>query len=477
MSPRTTKATFSVSQVRSVHALLLRKFKETGRGTIARIEKKLGLNSGYFAYHRNIGTLDVGVLFDALHLMGIDPVAFFAEAVKEAKQIEEIVGDDPPKPILKVMDATAAAAEDFDDDDSGAGAVQQPGVSAAAETSSGPEMISREWLEEIDELRYEKPAKALELLLEVRVTVELAPEYLGVCGSVYRLLIQLGHAQRCIRLGLALARQTGVSTVEADLLQRLSYVWFADGYYRNALEIAERATGIYDRVGQMSGVGKSMCDQALFLRALEKPSEAVATSLRALEFVDRIPRHKAAALHLLGCCYRESGNLEKALKYLRGADSITGMGAAVSGKITWLRAAIEIDLGRLGEAERCLTLAVASLQKVDLADFALASVHLVWVQLLRGRRDKAWTTALSTRFLVMELSHNKVVASAIAELIRGGQAALNAALAEKIAREIQATRRRTPLVFPSKGSRCARDKATGLDPWTRLNGSPKRPER
>ena len=62
-------------------ALLRKKFDQAGHGSMARVERRLGLGRNFFsnAFGAKRSTFDVGVLLAALDALGVEWGDFFAE--------------------------------------------------------------------------------------------------------------------------------------------------------------------------------------------------------------------------------------------------------------------------------------------------------------------------------------------------------------------------------------------------------------
>ncbi len=72
--------------------LLRRKMRERGHGTMARIQRQLGLGPTYFSDKRQ--TLDVGLVLQVLGELGLGPADFFGQV----EQWEKAARSMPPVP-------------------------------------------------------------------------------------------------------------------------------------------------------------------------------------------------------------------------------------------------------------------------------------------------------------------------------------------------------------------------------------------
>ncbi len=308
-------------------------------------------------------------------------------------------------------------------------------------------------LEDMDALRYQHPEAALCRLLPAadRLPAECAVLLLAVTGSAYRLRggqreeieADLRRAEQHLQAGLWSARKTGDVAGQADLLQRLGYVIADRGDHRHALELAERATGIYCRIGDRAGRGKALVDQGVFLNGLGRPREGIRAQTLALEILPETDRkYRVAAFQGLGHLHRTVGDLEAAIGYLNQASAIKGVSPAFAARLVWLRGSVFLDLGNKARAAESLSAAVDSLRTVHYADAALATVELVHVLILLGRHDEAHRVAFTVRELVIPLQRNHHVSAALAELIRGGRSALTLGRVERVRTALERARRR-----------------------------------
>ncbi len=318
---------------------------------------------------------------------------------------------------------------------------------------------TRAEIEDLDESRYEHPEAALCRLLPAadRLPPELTAFWLAVTGSAYRLRAgqrkeieaDLRRAEEHIQAALWTAQAAGDAAGQADALQRLGYVLADRGEHRQALELAERATGIFSRLADLFGKGRSLIDQALWLWHLGHRRITIRVVDEALPLLQTrstaADRYRAAAFQLRGFCFQRLGDLEQALEDLdRAVNALRGDSAApMKARILCLRAAIRTSLENFDSAARDYWKALEILRTVHYADAALVTVELVRVLILLGRHDEARRTAFSVRQLVIPLQRNRHVSAAIAELIRGGQSALTLARVERVRAALEQARTRS----------------------------------
>jgi len=309
-------------------------------------------------------------------------------------------------------------------------------------------------LADLDERRYEHPEATLCRLLPAadRLPPALATLWLAVTGSAYRLRAgqraeieaDLRRAEQYLQAALWAARKAGDVAGEADALQRLAYVVADHGDHRQALELAERADGIYDRIDDRAGRGTTLVVQGMFLFYLGRPHEAIATQRRALKLLP------PSAIRLRYAAYQHLGSFAAALDDFDAADRYAGRAAELldavepgsAARLLWLRAAIAARRSRYRAAAKHYQEALEILRGVHYADAALVTVELVRVLILEGSHDEAHRTALSVRQLVIPLQRNRHVSAALAELIRGDRQALTLARVERVRAALERARMR-----------------------------------
>ncbi len=270
-------------------------------------------------------------------------------------------------------------------------------------------------------------------------------------GSAYRLRggqrveieADLGRAEQYLQTALWTARRKRDDAGQADALQRLAYVVADRGDHRQALDLAERAGGIYDRIGDRAGRGKALVDQGVFLNGLGRYRAGIRAQSLALDLLPETDhRNRFSVLQGLGHLHRMAGDLGNANLYAsRAAELLHAVEPRMAATLLWLRAAIAAQHGTAGAVD-LYRQALALLLTVHYADAALVTVELVQVLILQGRHAEAHETALTVRQLVIPLQHNRHVSAALAELIRGGREALNLARVERVRAALEQARTR-----------------------------------
>ncbi len=321
---------------------------------------------------------------------------------------------------------------------------------------------TRAELDDLDELRYERPEAAICRLLPAadRLPEALVVRWLGVTGSAYRLRAgqreeieaDLSRAHGYLKAALWMAQKAGDVAGQADVLQRLGYVLSDRGDHRQALELAERAGGIYDRIGDRAGRGKALVDQGMKLYYLGMPRRAIDAQRQALELLPNSERrNRIAAFQHLSFFHAAVKDWPRAETAAARAREHAVPDSAAAGRLLWLQASIECQIPAGDSTGRRRRLAAAAshygqaleiLRRVHYADAALVTVELVRVLMLLGRHEEAHRVALTVRELVIPLQRNRHVSAALAELIRGGREVLTIARVERVRNALERARRR-----------------------------------
>jgi len=310
--------------------------------------------------------------------------------------------------------------------------------------------INFAWLKQADELRHKDPDAVLRMLLPraSEVKPRFHPMYLGVCGSAFRkrsgkgdCRADLRTAGDYIRMGQHIAWRRGNALAEADLLIRQSYVFGDQGNYTAALRVAERSNALADRGQDKTLRGRSQVEQGRYLYYLNRFSEAEACYDIALKLLpDSEQRYRCATYHALGYCSLELGDPVTAIEYAKLAELLAPDDRSSRAKLMWFRASTLLTLERFEEAEELLTSVLNSLRSIHFGEAALASCDLVKVQILQGKLEEAWSTASSVRSLLIPVSQNELVSAGLAELLRGGRAALDLRTVSRIRSKIDEAR-------------------------------------
>lgn len=418
--------------IRRVLGELQRRFRVAGRGSVKRVERELDLGAGYFKDQRRPGRrrVDLRLLFRALEALSVDPAEFFAAIMGGAdpvagfeKEAATLRRRTKPLPRILQLESKPAAG------------------GSARETD--PDLAG------LDSLRYENPELVLRRARSLlpRVTDARVPQVLGIYASACRVAGRLNEAQMVLGRALELARERCGPAVLGDLLLRAGYVDGTRLQLERAHDLAERATLLFAKSGDLAGIGRALVEQGLWQGHLDRPRHALRSLTAALEYLPReaaadplLRRNQFSCLLSLGLLHRQLGDLRAARSYARAARaSARGIERVVLGKLTFLRASIAHDLDELERAEALYGEALATFQPAAPMDALLCAVKLARLQLGRGRTAAAYETAKAAAPVVESLEPEPMVSAALTELLGCALAGrgLSEALLERVARGLE----------------------------------------
>ena len=402
--------------------LLDQEIRSRGKGAISRADRAAGFQRGWWQNRVKAGNLSVDHLFKVLDHLGLNPSKFVRRVMRSDASFDL----DRPRGVKPSL--VIAAENRFEQNQEGRG-------------------VGSRWLETLDELRYQDPEHVVataEWHLD-HVELELLPQFLGVTGSAWRLMLCLDEAEHAIQAGIKIAKDRQEHAVLGNLLQRLSYVAADQGDREEALRLAEKAALIFLRIGRWEDVAKATVEQGIWLFYLDRFSESFEAHSAALKQLPKeCPMYRSAAFQYLGLNSRSLGWHKEAIRYLNQAESEAEHGGICDwskNKLNWLRAQILVDLGELDVAIELLSAIVEAFRNSHLGDAVLATCDLVRAHLLHNQPEFAYLTATSMKTLVEPLRRHKVISAAIADLLRSGQMGLTLALVETVTSRIEDERR------------------------------------
>lgn len=307
-------------------------------------------------------------------------------------------------------------------------------------------VVDDAWLEWLDELRYDDPARAAQIAEEVVMSVghHDIPQLLGIWASACRLIARYDEGFLALREALLLARQDEDRLTEADLLRRgASLVVSSSASYSVALSIVEQSASLYARSGEIDHLGRCLVSQGLFLIYLERRDEAEASFKTALSLLDeRSYRDRIAAYQLSGLIANDRGEPATALTLASKALSLASSRYEV-GKVHWLRASALAGMGEWLRAHRAFEEASLNLVKVAPIDAALCACDHVRLLISNGHLSEARLCIAAMRSLMEPLAENLIASAAIRDLVRSEREGrdLDRALILRIVERIEESRR------------------------------------
>ncbi len=306
------------------------------------------------------------------------------------------------------------------------------------------------WLDQMDEERYEDPQGALGQLLSraEEVPLLLHAQFLGVCGSAFRnravlcgAAVDLAAAMDCLVMGkyVAWCREDNLAT--ANLMIRETYIHDSRGEYARALQLAEKANAMGDRLQNRTIRGRSLAEQGRSLFHLGRYSDAFQCYTASVDVLPNSERrYRCSAYHALGHCSVAIGDLPSALGYAKLAEPLVPESRPFLTKLRWFQGELCAELGQYSEALGILTDVVENLHTLHIGETVLACCDLMKVQLQMGLAEEAWQTAESAIGIMTAAIRNRTVSAALAELLRGGQSALDLNRVSNVKRQVERAR-------------------------------------
>ncbi len=425
--------------IRRILLELQRRFRVAGRGSVTRVEQELGLSAGYFKDQRRPERqrFDLRILLRALAALNVSPAEFFASVLGAA---------DP----LDVFKSEAAALQRRK--------TQLPRfLIRESERHLSPRPEQEADLDALEALRHDDPARTLR---EARSLIPVVPDVqvprlLGIYASACRSLGRADEAILVLTRALDLAAERDYQASLGDLLLRAGYICSERGQTEMACALAERATLVFARIGDLVGIGRSLLDQGMCFFHLNRPRDAAELMIVALGYLEQdrgasptmVQMSRWSCLVNLCLIHRSLDELSVAESYARQAREPAGIlgQERLLGRVIVLEAAIARDAGRSEEAELLYREAFEIFRSIEPLDSALCGIELVRVQLRMKRNTEAYQTAKAMMPLLEPLEKNRVASAALAELLRSALAGqgLSEALLHSVAGGLQKAQRKT----------------------------------
>ena len=384
---------------------------------ISQVEGKLGKAPGYFRGRWRAGSIPLDTLLETLAAIRENPVSFFSRALQQSLPHELDLmpprWGDPPPIIARAFARLEAKT---------------------------PATLERQHLESLDDLRYDDPERARRMAedaIEFVDPVDL-PLVLGIWASARRIQIRLEEGRYALRAGYEIARQQGNASAQANMVQRAAYLMSTDADYATALRLAERATILFLRLGDVGAVAKVLVDQGNFMVNLEEFEGAERTFHSALQLLpmafglseedlellpnglDHLSRSESrnlCAAHLgLAQCYFHAGEIDASAAQLERVKTLA-RSMVETGYGHWLEANILTRRGSWKMAEQAYTNASNCLLGISPIHAALVCCDQIRMQLDAGWQGLAHRTAFAMVRLLEPLEANRIAQSAIRDLI------------------------------------------------------------
>ncbi|MDY7091766.1 MAG: hypothetical protein SX243_02205 [Acidobacteriota bacterium] len=403
-------------------AALDEELQRRGYGSYARMERALGQSPKWWYYHRETSSLHLDEFFAILDHLGLDPGEFVLQQLRSDHNLDfglDRPRGEPPALVTRAWERFRGEATGRRLDDA--------------------------FFADLNEKGYRAPRSTLELLpplVDLAAPADL-PGLLEVAGAAHWALIELDAADHCFQTALEFAHVLGEHRKVGNLLRRYSYVINDHGDSARAHRLVRAAAAILLRENDDLGLAKACVEMGQWLGYEGRKAEAMQAFQTALR---RLPetegRYRFAALQSLGVDLKNLGQLEEALEYVERARAyLPHVSKRHKGKLVWLEAGIQEELGEFEAAGEQLMTVVEIFRTEHPGEAAIATCDLVRLQFLLGRGDDAYETALTSRGLVEPLAGNKVISAAIAELLRAERAGLTLALVARVQQAMEAARR------------------------------------
>ncbi len=440
-----------IEEIRRVYRALDQLLAAAGHGAIARTQAAAGVGASYLrdvrarlAAGRDQG-YDLGILLRMLDALAVDRRTFFGRLFGipgpiALCQLETRRLGRPPELVARVRD-----------------------LLRLEEWRPLPEVPQP--IRDLDAHRYHD-ANEVQTIARgelAKVAAGLGPlswgvPLLAVYGSALRMTDAYDEAQQVLVTAVEVAEPTGDLSTLGDLLQRLGYVVAGRCRdYRRASELARRATDFHVQARDLNSAGKTFVDRGLWQYKLGELEEAIRMQHTALEYLGPDEyRHRFGALHIVGVCHRELGDVENAQDYADRARELSPhVGPWLVSNLRWLDARIAVDRQQLTQAERLLRETIQTLTPISAEAAALATTELVRVLLLQDRREAAHETAETMAGFIIPLEEKSQAAAAAAlDLLLCGQAGygVDLELVDRVAAVLEEERARREDVPTPDGS-------------------------
>jgi tetratricopeptide (TPR) repeat protein len=460
-------------------------------GRIREIESGLSRSEGYLSrFCRGELSIPLEVLLKTLDLLGTDPGQFFSKALGAPPDpgiyLDGLVDDNVDEGVeelrrvalalrLRVADHERCSpffprlVEDPKGDKTAAllddmvrcSGIEQRRRLRSADRYRQPGFVVA-YLRHLDLLRYDHPREAVKLLQVVGC--ELIPEVearpierqvlclyaIAIFGSACRIQGDLATAAACQRFALEEAMASQSNFLIGDLLRRAACVLYSACQYQQGLDLLGDALVLYDELDLEEEVGKVQVLRGTMYNSLGDALSAARVLRKALrrlgEDSAEMRPFRGAAYQQLAIAYENAGDTEAAEEHLRHALAVArGGSASQAAEMVWYHGWLAFQRGDLAAAERRLRDARAQLQEPGGLAFALVSLDLARVLLVRGQGEEAMKIAQEMASLLRGSKKTAAIEQSLLGFVRLAlEGRLTGALIERFGRELQKQGARRP---------------------------------
>jgi len=400
----------------TVESIVAELFRRIAHGRLGRLQRKLNVGKNFFSRWKTYpARIRLVTLARALEYLEIEPADFFTSAFNQGSSLvaePAPVGSDSStrlkslvKSLEPIREAETFLATTFPTGTPLPSGSPPVGVRKALERMAAPssdqgegsptgtqtgEMIDRQELARLDEIRWDNPGNA-NMMLERAISsspLELLAEILLVYGKTFRQLDRLGDARWAYFVGAMRAKETGDRQTFAEIVRKRSWIEYSEGAFSGAVDLLRCAAGTFSELGDFNREAKVLVDIAIQYVNREMLAEAVGCATTALQRLNKDEyQYQFSAHQVLAYSMNGLGRPRETLDHLKNAQTLLvhcPKGAAV--RFVWMKAKMNEDLLPLESAAVVFEEAASFL--IDNGEFLDGAVAMIeCIRCLVGLED------------------------------------------------------------------------------------------